>query len=256
VRFEGKVVLISGGAGGMGATEAALFAEEGAAVAVADIETETAEEVATTISLNGGTASSIALDVTREESWERAVEETVDRFGNLDVLVNNAGTGYRSSFEDTPLEEWNRVNDVNLTGTFLGIRAVLPAMRDQRCGSIINVSSVMGMVGALYPDLSEAQAPAYAASKAAVRLLTRTAAAQYARYGIRVNTVVPGFTMTEMGRPSWEDPQRRSLFLPHIPMQRWAEPEEIAKAVLFLASDEAEMVTGVALPVDGGMSAY
>jgi NAD(P)-dependent dehydrogenase (short-subunit alcohol dehydrogenase family) len=113
----------------------------------------------------------------------------------------------------------------------------------------------MGLLGAIYPDLSEAQAPAYAASKAAVRLLTRTAAAQYARYGIRVNTVVPGFTMTEMGRPSWEDPERRAIFLPHIPMLRWAEPEEIAKAVLFLASDDSSYVTGSDLVVDGGYSA-
>lgn len=255
MRLEGKVALVSGAAGGMGATEAALFAEEGAAVVVGDIEAVAGEEVVTSITSKGATASFIALDVTREESWRRVVEETVDRFGSLDVLVNNAGTGSRSSFEDTPLEEWNRVNDVNLTGTFLGIRAVLPVMKGQRSGSVINVSSVMGMLGAVYPDLSEAQAPAYAASKAAVRLLTRTAAAQYARYGIRVNTVVPGFTMTEMGRSSWEDPERRSLFLPHIPMQRWAEPEEIAKAVLFLASDDSSYVTGSDLVVDGGYSA-
>ena len=255
MRFDGKVVLVSGAARGMGATEAALFAEEGATVIVGDIEAGAGEGVVTSISSKGGTASFIALDVTREESWRGAVEETVDRFGRLDVLVNNAGTGARSSFEDTPLEEWNRVNDVNLTGTFLGIRAVLPVMKGRRGGSIINVSSVMGLVGAIYPDLSKAQAPAYAASKAAVRLLTRTAAAQYARYGIRVNTVVPGFTMTEMGRSSWEDPERRSLFLPHIPMQRWAEPEEIAKAVLFLASDDSSYVTGSDLVVDGGYSA-
>ena len=183
------------------------------------------------------------------------MDETIDRLGRLDVLVNNAGTGHRSSFEDTPLEAWNRVNDVNLTGTFLGIRAVLPVMKEQRGGSIINVSSVMGMLGAMYPDISEAQAPAYAASKAAVRLLTRTAAAQYARFGIRVNSIVPGFTMTEMGRSSWEDPERRALFLPHIPMQRWAEPEEIAKAVLFLASDDSSYMTGADLVVDGGYSA-
>ena len=255
MRLEGKVALVSGAARGMGATESALFAEEGAAVVVADIQTEQGKQVATDISRNGGTALFVELDVTRESSWRRAVGETVDRFGRLDTLVNNAGTGYRSSFEDTPLEAWNRVNDVNLTGTFLGIRAVLPVMKEQHGGSIINVSSVMGMVGAIYPDLSEAQAPAYAASKAAVRLLTRTAAAQYARYGVRVNTVVPGFTMTEMGRSSWEDPKRRSLFLPHIPMQRWAEPEEIAKAVLFLASDDSSYVTGSDLVVDGGYSA-
>ncbi len=155
MRLEGKVVLVSGAARGMGATEAALFAEEGATV-VGDIEAEAGEEMAASISLNGGTASFIAFDVSREESWQTAVEETVDRFGRLDVLVNNAGTGSRSSFEDTPLGEWNRVNDVNLTGTFLGIRAVLPVMKGQRCGSIINVSSVMGLLGAIYPDLSEA----------------------------------------------------------------------------------------------------
>ena len=255
MRLEGKVVVVTGAARGMGAAEAALFAEEGAAVVIGDIEVGAGEEIATSISLKGGTASFIALDVRRERSWLRAVEETVDRFGRLDVLVNNAGTGSRSSFEDTTLEEWNRVNHVNLTGTFLGIRAVLPVMKGQGCGSIINVSSVMGLLGAIYPDLSEAQAPAYAASKAAVRLLTRTAAAQYARYGIRVNTVVPGFTMTEMGRSSWEDPERRSLFIPHIPMQRWAQPEEIAKAVLFLASDDSSYVTGSDLVVDGGYSA-
>ena len=255
MRIEAKVALVSGAAQGMGAAECRLFADEGASVVVADIQTGRGTRVAAGISRRGGEATFIDLDVTREESWRLAVERTVDRFGRLDVVVNNAGTGYRSAFEDTPLEEWNRVNEVNLTGTFLGIRAALPVMKAQRSGSIINVSSVMGLVAAVYPDITEAQAPAYAASKAAVRLLTRTAAAQYAGFGIRVNSVVPGFTMTEMGRSSWEDPQRRSLFLPHIPMRRWAEPEEIARAVLFLASDDSSYVTGADLVVDGGYSA-
>ena len=141
-----------------------------------------------------------------------------------------------------------------MTGPFLGIRTVLPVMKQQRAGSIINVSSVMGLVSAIYPNIDEAQAPAYSASKAA-RLLTKSAAAQYAQFGIRVNSVVPGFTLTEMGRSSWDDPDRRAQFLPHIPMQRWAEPEEIAKAVLFLASDDSSYVTGSDLVVDGGYTA-
>ena len=255
MRLEHKVALVSGAAQGMGAVESALFAEEGAAVVVADIQTARGERVTADISRKGGRAAFVELDVTKEESWRLAVEMTVTRFGRLDILVNNAGTGYRSSFEDTPLEAWNHVNEVNLTGTFLGIRTVLPVMKAKRSGSIINVSSVMGLVAALYPDITEAQAPAYAASKAAVRLLTKTAAAQYAGFGIRVNSVVPGFTMTEMGRSSWDDPERRALFLPHIPMKRWAEPEEIARAILFLASDDSSYITGADLIVDGGYSA-
>ena len=173
MRLAGKVALVSGAAQGMGAVECRLFAEEGASVVVADIQTGRGTRVAAGISRRGGEATFIDLDVTREESWRLAVERTVDRFSRLDVVVNNAGTGYRSAFEDTPLEEWNRVNEVNLTGTFLGIRAALPVMKAQASGSIINVSSVMGLVAAVYPDITEAQAPAYAASKAAVRLLTR-----------------------------------------------------------------------------------
>jgi cyclopentanol dehydrogenase len=192
MRLAGKVALISGGARGMGAVEARLFAKEGASVVIGDILDAEGQQTEKDIREAGGEAVFVHLDVTREADWETAVALAVDRFSKLDILVNNAGVGGAGRIEDTTLETWNRVMDVNATGVFLGTRAVIPAMRAAGGGSIVNISSQLGLVGV---DNSSAQ---YQASKGAVRLLTNATAIQHARDRIRANSVHPGAIATPM----------------------------------------------------------
>ena len=249
-RMDGKVALISGGARGMGAIEARMFAREGAAVVIGDILDEEGEATAASIEGDGGGCRYVHLDVTQEADWQAAVSEAVDRFGSLDVLVNNAGIG-SSSFQihEEPVELWDRTIDVNLKGVFLGTRATVPAMLDAGGGSIINISSQLGIVGVPY------NGSAYQTSKGGVRIFTKAAALQYANRGIRVNSVHPGPIVTEMTRAGRDDPERLSIMLARIPMGRYGEAEEVANAVLYLASDESSFVTGSEVVVDGGWTA-
>ena len=249
MRLEGKVALISGGARGMGASEARLFAREGARVVVGDILDAEGQAVAADIAAHGGEALFVRLDVTDEGDWDRAVGRTVERFGKLDILVNNAGVGGGGRIEDTTVKEWDHVMDVNAKGVFLGTRAAIPAMRRAGGGSIINISSQLGLVGT---DISS---PQYQASKGAVRLLTKTTAMQYARDRIRANSVHPGPIVTAMTERRRADPEHYKLMLSRIPLGRFGEPDEVAYGVLYLASDESTFVTGSELVIDGGWTA-
>ena len=191
MRLKGKVALISGSARGMGATEARLFACEGAKVVVGDVRDQDGRQVAAQIAETGGEAMFVRLDVTREEDWRRAVRETVQRFGKLNVLVNNAGIYSNVPIEHAPVEEWDQIMAVNARGVFLGTKHVIPAMREAGGGAIVNISSTVGIVGSQ-------SGSAYGPSKGAVRLLTKYTALQHAKDQIRANSVHPGPTDTEM----------------------------------------------------------
>ena len=249
-RLDGKAALISGGARGMGASEARMFAAEGAAVLIGDILDEEGEATAADIRASGGQCHYERLDVTSESEWRDAVASATSRFGKLDVLVNNAGIG-SSPFpiHEEPLELWDKTIDVNLKGVFLGTRCAIPAMRESGGGSIINISSQLGIVAVPY------NGAAYQTAKGGVRILTKAAALQYAADGIRVNSVHPGPITTEMTRAGRDDPERLSIMLARIPMGRYGEPEEVAHAVVYLASDESTFVTGSEVVVDGGWTA-
>lgn len=249
MRLEGKVALISGGARGMGACEAQLFAAEGARVVIGDVLEAQGRETEGAIKAAGGEAVFVRLDVTKESDWRQAVATAVSRFGQLNILVNNAGVGGGGRVEDVSLEEWNRVMDVNSTGVFLGTKTVIPAMRQDGGGSIVNISSQLGLVG------SDISSPQYQASKGSVRLLTKATAIQYASEGIRANSVHPGPIETPMTEVAFSDPERHRLILSRIPLGRYGQPDDVAKGVLYLASDESSFVTGSELVIDGGWTA-
>jgi len=249
MRLEGKVALISGGALGMGAAEARLFAREGARVVIGDVLEAEGRAVEADVRARGGEAVFTRLDVTSEADWQRAVDLALKHFGTLDVLINNAGIGGASRLEDTPVEAWDRVMDVNAKGVFLGSKAVIPAMRQGGGGSIVNISSQLGLVG--MADSS----PQYQASKGAVRLLTKLTALQYAQDRIRANSVHPGPILTPMTEKRRADPAIYERMVSRIPLGRYGEPDEVAYGVLYLASDESSFVTGSELVIDGGWTA-
>ncbi len=250
MRMTGKVALVSGAAGGMGAATARLFAAEGAkAVVVADILDQEGKEVVAEIAKAGGHASYVHLDVTDEAQWKAAVEGTVAAHGKLDVLVNNAGISGSAETDLYDTAAWNRLMGINATGVFLGMKYATAAMKQAGGGSIVNLSSISGIVGQGYIHVG------YNASKGAVRLITKAGAAQHGRHGIRVNSVHPGLMppMRTSGRTA--DPAMRAKTLKGVPMGRAGEVDEVARAILFLASDESSYVTGAELVVDGGWTA-
>ena len=249
MRLAGKVAFISGGARGMGATEAKLFANEGAAVAIGDVLEEAGKRTEAEINQSGGQALFVSLDVTSEQSWLDAIGATVAKFGRLDILVNNAGVSAHGMIEYTTEADWDRVMDVNSKGPFLGTKAAIPEMRKSGGGSIINISSQLGLVG------TEMSSPQYQSSKGAIRLLTKTTALQYAPDGIRCNSVHPGPVNTDMTADSRGNPENLGKMVGRIPMGRYGEPVEIANGVLYLASDESGFVTGSELVLDGGWTA-
>ena len=249
MRLAGKVAFISGGARGMGATEAKLFANEGAAVAIGDVLEEAGKRTEAEIDQSGGQALFVPLDVTNEQSWLDAIGATVAKFGRLDILVNNAGVSAHGMIEFTTEADWDRVMDVNSKGPFLGTKAAIPEMRKSGGGSIINISSQLGLVG------TEMSSPQYQSSKGAIRLLTKTTALQYAPDGIRCNSVHPGPVNTDMTADSRGNPENLGKMVGRIPMGRYGEPVEIANGVLYLASDESGFVTGSELVLDGGWTA-
>ncbi len=249
MRLKGKVALISGGARGMGAVEARLFANEGAQVTIGDVLEDEGRKLEAEITAAGGEALFVRLDVTSEADWQAAVEATVSRFGKLNVLVNNAGISGHGRVEDTAVEEWDRVMAVNAKGVFLGTKVAIPAMRRAGAGSIINISSQLGLVG------TDHSSPQYQASKGAVRLLTKATAIQYAREGIRANSVHPGPIVTPMTEAARADPERYQLMLSRIPLGCYGQPEDVAYGVVYLASDESRWMTGSELVIDGGWTA-
>ncbi len=249
MRLEGKVAFISGGARGMGAVEARMFAAEGAKVAIGDVLEEEGRRLVEEIVGTGGEALCFSLDVTSQSQWRNAVAATVSRFGKLDILVNNAGVSGYGRVEDTTEAEWDRVMDINAKGVFLGTQAVIPEMRRVGGGSVVNISSQLGLVGV---DNSSSQ---YQASKGAVRLFTKATAIQYASDGIRANSVHPGPIITPMTETGRTDQDRYALTLSRIPLGRYGRSEEVAYGVLFLASDESSFMTGSELVIDGGWTA-
>jgi len=244
MRLDGKVALISGGARGMGAEEARIFAREGAKVVIGDISEDEGKAVEAQISEAGGEVLFVLLDVTKEEDWASAVDQAVARFGKLDVLVNNAGISSRSFTDDSGIDGWDRIMEVNSKGVFLGTRAAIPKMLEAGGGSIINISSIMGLVG------SAGGHPAYNASKGAVRIFT----VRHGKDNIRANSVHPGF-MPPMASGIAYDQDSRRQSLEQTPLGREGRVEEVANAVLFLASDEASYISGAELAVDGGFTA-
>lgn len=251
MRMTGKVALVTGAAGGMGAATARLLAREGAkAVVIADRLDKEGEAVAAEIAKAGGTARYLHLDVTDEAAWQKAVDDVVAVHGGLDVLVNNAGISGSAEQDLYDTAAWHRLMDINATGVFLGMKYGIAAMqKGKRRGSVINLSSISGIVGQAYIHVG------YNASKGAVRLMTKAAAAQHGRQGIRVNSVHPGLMppMRTSGRTA--DPEQRAKTLKGVPLGRAGEVDEVAYAILFLASDEASYVTGAELVVDGGWTA-
>ena len=248
MRLENKVALISGGARGMGAVEAKLFAEEGAKVIIGDMLEEEGRKVEAKINEAGGECVFVLLDVSSEEAWQNAVNEAVSRYGKLDILVNNAGIYRAHNVEETTSDEWDQVMDINAKGVFLGTKHAIPAMRDAGGGSIVNISSVAGLVGSRATS-------AYNASKGAVRLLTKSTAIQYASDGIRANSVHPGTIETPMTEGFLADPSMRQDRMDRTPIGRLGKPEDVAYGALFLASDEASFMTGSELVIDGGRTA-
>jgi 3alpha(or 20beta)-hydroxysteroid dehydrogenase len=244
-RLEGKVALISGAARGQGAAEAVLFAKEGAKVVLGDVLDDLGKDLATEI---GKAAIYLHLDVTSEEDWTAAVEATVSQFGKLDILINNAGIVRAAPLENTSLDEYMTVVNVNQVGCFLGMRSVIAAMRTAGGGSIVNVSSNAGMEGVQ-------GVVGYVASKWAIRGMTKTAALELGRYGIRVNSVHPGGVDTPMlAQDEFEAIDQDAVFGAQ-PIPRIGQPEEIAKMMLFLASDESSFSTGSEFIADGGLMA-
>lgn len=248
-RLEGKPALISGAARGIGAATAMTFAREGACVVIADILDDLAAGVVDEIVRSGGRAIFTHLDVTDERSWRFAIDAAVDAFGGLRVLVNNAGIFLGKGIESTSVDEWDRLMAVNMKGVFLGTRAAIPAMRRSGGGSIINLSSAAGLVG-------NAAGAAYSASKGGVRLLTKSTALEYAGENIRCNSVHPGPIDTDLLAQAFgAGASTSSENTDRVPMRRSGQPNEVAYAILFLASDESSYMTGSELVVDGGRTA-
>lgn len=249
MRLEGKVAIITGAARGMGETEAKMFAKEGAKVVVGDIVEAEARTVEAEINEAGGEAMFLFLDVTSEEDWNAAVANTVSKYGKLDILVNNAGISGTLDADIMSTDAWDKLMTINAKGTFLGIKYAVPEMQKVGGGSIVNISSISGFIG------QESIHMGYNASKGAVRILTKSAAVQYAKDGIRVNSVHPGIMPRMRTSTIAADPARRDQMLAKLPMGREGRREEVGYAVLFLASDEASYITGTELIVDGGYTA-
>jgi 3(or 17)beta-hydroxysteroid dehydrogenase len=251
-RVKGKVAIVTGGAGGLGAAEALLLAKEGAAVVVTDIEEASIERVAREIITQGGKAVALRHDVTSESEWRGVMHRTLEAFGKLDVLVNNAGVILYKKIEDISLSEWRWVMSVNLDGVFLGTKFAIEAMKKSGGGSIVNISSVAGLIG--NPDAS-----AYHASKGGVRLFTKAAAIECSKagydYNIRVNSIHPGVINTRMADDLRQDEGKHKTALSWHAMGHFGEPEDVAYGVLYLASDESKFLTGSELVIDGGWTA-
>jgi 3alpha(or 20beta)-hydroxysteroid dehydrogenase len=246
-KLDGKVALISGGARGQGAAEAETFVREGAKVVFGDVRDDEGKKVEARIRDHGGDAAYVHLDVTNEADWRGAVQTATNRYGRLDILINNAGILIpRVPIEDRTAAEWDTVMAVNAKGVFLGTKYAIPAMRRSGGGSIVNISSVAGI------GQSAHQEPAYAASKGAIRIFTKVTASQHAKDRIRCNSVHPGPVDTEMFHSAFRDRDLLERRLQRIPLGRMGTVAEIVSAVLYLASDESSYITGSELVIDGG----
>ena len=246
-RMEGKVAIVTGAARGMGEVEARLFAEEGATVVLCDVSDDDGQRVADDIVAHGGAATYLHLNVTDEANWEEVIGDTAGRHGRLDILVNNAGISGYDEENNLGTTTWDRLLDINAKGVFLGMKHAIGVMEQGDGGSIVNISSISGIVGQDFIHMG------YIASKGAVRLMTKSAAVRWAEAGIRVNSVHPGLMPPMAGGSA--SSETRDAMTANIPMKRTGRREEVAYAVLFLASDEASYITGAELVVDGGFTA-
>ena len=246
-RLSGKVAIISGGARGQGAEEARLFASEGAKVIIGDILDSEGIQVESEIVERGGQAKFIRLDVTIEDDWSKAVHLAMSEYGKLDILVNNAGILLMKGVEDTSSEEWDYLHNINSKGVFLGSKAVISAMRKSGGGSIVNISSIAGLIGSRFS--------AYGASKGLVRTLTKSIAVNHGHENIRCNSVHPGIIDTDMVSEIIGSKEGRDLQLNRTPLNVIANSRDVAFGVLYLASDESRYVTGSELVIDGGITA-
>ena len=246
-RLEGKIAIVTGAARGMGEVEARLFAEEGATVVVCDVTDDAGQRVADDIVSGGGSAEYAHLNVTDEDNWRQVIADTVGRHGRLDILVNNAGISGYDEENNLGTTTWDRLLNINAKGVFLGMKHAIAAMEQGDGGSIVNISSISGIVGQDFIHMG------YNASKGAVRLMTKSAAVRWAEAGIRANSVHPGLMPPMAGGSA--NSETRNAMLANIPMKRVGNREEVAYAVLFLASDEASYITGAELVVDGGFTA-
>jgi NAD(P)-dependent dehydrogenase (short-subunit alcohol dehydrogenase family) len=245
MRLKNKVALITGAASGMGESAARIFADEGSKVMIADILEDEGRAVAEAIRSSGGDAGFVALDVSNEEQWRVGIDATVALYGRLDILVNNAGLSGAVT-DRMDVEYFDKLMSVNARGNFLGMKYAIPAMQETGGGSIVNMSSMSGIVGQEFVHMG------YNGAKAAIRLMTKSAAVQFAKDGIRVNSVHPGLMPPMRTSVSAADPELRQKIIESIPMRRAGRVEEAAYAIVFLASDEASYITGTELVVDGG----
>ncbi len=246
-RLDGKVALITGAGSGIGRAMALLFAAEGAKVAILDWNRDSAKETERMVRERGGEAMALHGDVSHEADVEAAVRQTVETFGRLDILVNNAGIDFASRATETQVEDWDRVQAINLRGVFLCCKHAIPQMQRQGGGAVVNISSANALVAV------PARA-AYSPAKAGIIGLTRQVALDYGSDDIRVNCICPTTTDTPMARATADDEALQATAAMH-PLRRIAQPEDIAYAALFLASDEARCITGVVVPVDAGWTA-
>lgn len=242
-RLAGKVALISGGASGIGAAHVRVFVAEGAKVVAGDIQEEMGRAVVEEVNKHGGTAKFVHLDVTKEQDWLNAVYTAASDFGKLTTLINNAGIYWPQGIEAETMEGWNKMIAVNQTGVWLGMKTTIPAMRNAGGGAIVNISSLYGLIGS-------PSSIAYHATKGAVRIMSKAAALEYARQGIRVNSIHPGQVETPI--LAGLTPEQNEQIKAATPLGRMGKPEEIAFGSLYLCSDEAAFTTGIELVIDGG----
>lgn len=247
-KLEGKVAIITGSGSGMGAEEALLFAREGAFVVVADKDEARGLATVAKIELAGGRALFVGIDVTKESAWKIVFEQALKVFGKVDILVNNAAVLLAKTLENTSVEEWDVLFDVNAKSVFLGCKHAIPIMREGGGGVIINVSSMFALVGT-------SGMAAYVAAKSTIRILTKAVAAECASDRIRVNSLNPGLIETPMVRGIMQDPEQHRKYLQRILLGRAGTVEEVARAALFLASDDSSYMTGAELVIDGGYTA-
>lgn len=250
MRLKNKVAVISGGSSGFGAEAARIFAQEGAAVVIADVSEASGQQVAQDINAEGGAVEYFKADVTSPDDWSALVEFTCKRFNKLDVLINNAGISNLGMMDTNSLDNWKQLMDVNASSVFYGTRAAIPKMVEKGSGSIINVSSVYGILGSRGH-------PGYHASKGAVRAFTKATAVEFGPKGIRANSIHPGVMqpMTAGGAQDEMILKMRAQFADRTPLGRMGTPADVANAMLFLASDESSYITGTEIVIDGGLMA-